>query len=92
MSELVTVGPKSKAVAQGLLAAAEVAELPASVVEAVPGGFRVPQEVADIFNGKSAKKEPAASKAKAKETPAVDETPKAEEAPPADEPQKEGDE
>jgi hypothetical protein len=76
MSDPTLIQPKTKAVAQKLLAAAEVAEMPSKVVRSNRDGFLVPQEVADIYNGegvKSAPKKKAAPKTKAKAEPEADE-------------------
>jgi hypothetical protein len=75
-ADSVLIGPKTQAVARKLFAAAEVAEVPRSVVRSSSKGFHVPQEVADIFNGEDSKPAPkkkAAPKTKAKVTPKADE-------------------
>ena len=77
MTDSVLIGPKTQAVARALFAAAEVAELPRSVVRSSSKGFHVPQEVADLYNGKSEDKpnppKKSAPKTKAKAAPVADE-------------------
>ena len=76
MTDSVLIGPKTQAVARALFAAAEVAELPRSVVRSSSKGFHVPQEVADLYNGEESKPAPkkkAAPKTKAAVKPEADE-------------------
>jgi ornithine carbamoyltransferase len=62
---MVFIGPKNKEVASKLLAAAAEAGLSPKVVVAKTDGFEVPQEVVDIFEGKTKKKSTRKSKAEA---------------------------
>ena len=63
MSEKVEVGPKTKDVARRLLAAAEVENLPVSVVETTLRGFLVPESVAKGAEEIKAAEEAAAEEA-----------------------------
>jgi len=85
----VFVGPKSKAVAVGLLAAAEELKQPASIVRTNSKGYIVPKKVADAFQ--KAEKAELTAKVEAEKVEAekveaekaTEETGKAEASPPA---------
>jgi len=71
MTEIVQVTPKTKDVAQRLLAAAEEAGVPPQVVKTFDNGFLVPRKVANIFNKAQEPAPKPTSKTKAKVTAAA---------------------
>ena len=71
MTEIIQVTPKTKDVAQRLLAAAKEAGMAPQVVKTFYNGFLVPRKVADIFNKAQEPAPKPTSKTKAKVTAAA---------------------